>query len=105
MAYIFFFCYLFKDAVSQHRTTEVKVRHFSRNVKSWIIACVIETNLLKQQRQSMRLIYLIILNYYNFVGFEVSTAATMKNSGSWDIKTRSVPHRKHITSPLQSPAG
>jgi hypothetical protein len=29
----------------------------------------------------------------------------MKNSVFWDIKTKFVPHRRHITSPLQSPAG
>jgi hypothetical protein len=29
----------------------------------------------------------------------------MKNVVFWDIKTQFVPHRRHITSPLQSPAG
>jgi hypothetical protein len=38
------------------------------------------------------------------VRFEVFTAVTMKNALFWDIKTQFVPHRKHITSPLQSPA-
>jgi hypothetical protein len=38
------------------------------------------------------------------VGFEVFTAVTMKNAVFWDIKTQFVPHRKHIMSPLQSPA-
>jgi hypothetical protein len=28
----------------------------------------------------------------------------MKNVVFWDIKTQFVPHRRHITSPLQSPA-
>jgi hypothetical protein len=47
--------------------------------------------------------------------FEVFTAVTMKNVFEiftavktvvfCDIKTYFVPHRKHITSPLQSPAG
>jgi hypothetical protein len=37
--------------------------------------------------------------------YEVSTAGTMKNVDFWDIKTKSVLHRRHITSPLQSPAG
>jgi hypothetical protein len=36
---------------------------------------------------------------------EVFTAVTMKNVVFWDIKTRFVPHRRHITSPLQIPAG
>jgi hypothetical protein len=31
-------------------------------------------------------------------------AVTMKNVVFWDIKTQFVPHRRHITSPLQSPA-
>jgi hypothetical protein len=29
----------------------------------------------------------------------------MRNAVFWDIKTHFVPHRRHITSPLQSPAG
>jgi hypothetical protein len=37
--------------------------------------------------------------------FEVFTAVTMKNAVFWDIKTQIVPHRRHITSPLQSTAG
>jgi hypothetical protein len=36
--------------------------------------------------------------------FEVFTAVTMKNVVFWDIKTQFVLHRRHITSPLQSPA-
>jgi hypothetical protein len=35
---------------------------------------------------------------------EVLTAVTMKNVVIWDIKTQFVLHRRHITSPLQSPA-
>jgi hypothetical protein len=37
--------------------------------------------------------------------FEVFTAVTMKNVVFRDIKPQFVPHRRHITSPLQSPAG
>jgi hypothetical protein len=29
----------------------------------------------------------------------------MKNAVFWDIRTQFIPHRKHITSPLQSLAG
>jgi hypothetical protein len=29
----------------------------------------------------------------------------MKNAVLWDIKRKFVPHRRHITSPLQSPFG
>jgi hypothetical protein len=29
----------------------------------------------------------------------------MKNTVFWDRKTQFVPHRKHVTSPLQSPTG
>jgi hypothetical protein len=36
--------------------------------------------------------------------FEVSTPVTMKNVVFLDIKTQFVPYRRHITSPLQSPA-
>jgi hypothetical protein len=41
----------------------------------------------------------------NSVGLEVFTAVTMKNVVLWDVKTEFAPHRRHITSPLQSPAG
>jgi hypothetical protein len=41
----------------------------------------------------------------SYVRLEVFTAVTMKNAVSWDIKTRFLPHRRHITSPLPSPAG
>jgi hypothetical protein len=44
------------------------------------------------------------LHHVWFVGSEVFTAVTMKNVVFWDIKTQFVPHRRHITSPLQSPA-
>jgi hypothetical protein len=40
-----------------------------------------------------------------FVGFEVFTAVTMRNVVFWDIRIQFVPHRRHIMSPLQSPAG
>jgi hypothetical protein len=39
------------------------------------------------------------------VRFEVFTAVTMKNVVFWDIKTQFLPNRRHITFPLQSPAG
>jgi hypothetical protein len=39
------------------------------------------------------------------VRFEVLMAVTMKNVVFWDIKTQFVLHRRHITSPLQSPGG
>jgi hypothetical protein len=35
---------------------------------------------------------------------EIFTAVTKKNAIFWDIKKQFVPHRRHITSPLQSPA-
>jgi hypothetical protein len=40
----------------------------------------------------------------NHVRFEVSTSVTMKNVVFLDIKAQFVLHRRHITSPLQSPA-
>jgi hypothetical protein len=43
------------------------------------------------------------INMKSYVGFEVSKTVTMKNAVFWDIKTQFVPHRRHITSPLQSP--
>jgi hypothetical protein len=42
---------------------------------------------------------------FSYVRFEDFTALTMKNVVFWDIKTHFVPHRRHITSSLQSPAG
>jgi hypothetical protein len=33
------------------------------------------------------------------------TTVTMKSTVFWDIKTQFVPHRRDVTSPLQSPAG
>jgi hypothetical protein len=39
------------------------------------------------------------------IRFDVLTAVAMKNVVFWDIRTQYVPHRKHITSPLQSPGG
>jgi hypothetical protein len=38
------------------------------------------------------------------VRFEASTMVTRKNAIFWDIKPQFVPHRKHITFLLQSPA-
>jgi hypothetical protein len=32
----------------------------------------------------------------------VFTTVTMKNAVFWDIKTQFLPHRRHITSPLQA---
>jgi hypothetical protein len=45
-----------------------------------------------------------LLTQVALVRFEVYTAVTMKNVVFWDIKPHFVLHRKHITSPLQSPA-
>jgi hypothetical protein len=39
------------------------------------------------------------------VRLAVFTAVTMKNVVLWNIRAQFVPHRRHITSPLQSPAG
>jgi hypothetical protein len=36
---------------------------------------------------------------------QVFSVVTMKRAIFWDIKTQFIPHREHITSPLQSPAG
>jgi hypothetical protein len=41
---------------------------------------------------------------HNNVRFEIFTAMTMKNVVFWDIIVQFVLHRRHITSPLQSPA-
>jgi hypothetical protein len=44
------------------------------------------------------------LTEYSLVRFGVFAAVTMKNAVFWDIKNQFVLHRRHITSPLQSPA-
>jgi hypothetical protein len=46
----------------------------------------------------------LLVTTYHFMISEVFTAVTMKNVVFWDIKTQFVLHRRHITSPLQSPA-
>jgi hypothetical protein len=46
-----------------------------------------------------------LLKYERYYGrFEVFTAVNMKNVVFWDIKPQFVLHRRHIKSPLQSPA-
>jgi hypothetical protein len=50
---------------------------------------------LRYKAQSVNAIY----------SYEVFTTVTMKNAVFWNIKPDFEPHRKHITSPLQSPAG
>jgi hypothetical protein len=40
-----------------------------------------------------------------YVRFEAFTAVIMKTALFVDINTQLIPHRRHITSPLQSPAG
>jgi hypothetical protein len=42
---------------------------------------------------------------HNYIGFEVFTAETMKNTFFWDVKLQFIPHRKYMMSPLHSPAG
>jgi hypothetical protein len=44
------------------------------------------------------------VNREPYVRFEVFTAVTMKNAVFWDIETQFIPHRRHITSPLQRSA-
>jgi hypothetical protein len=36
---------------------------------------------------------------------EIFTSVTMKTALFWDIKPQFVPHRRHIISPLETPAG
>jgi hypothetical protein len=36
------------------------------------------------------------------VTFEVFPSVIMKSAAFWDIKTQSIPHRRHITSQAQS---
>jgi hypothetical protein len=43
--------------------------------------------------------------YHIVVRLEVFAAVNMKNTVFRDMKTHFIPHRKHIMSPLKSPAG
>jgi hypothetical protein len=68
-------------------------------------------NLVRKKRMSyvefrLKLILNIILVKYvtEYVRFAVFMAVAMKNGVFWDIKNEFVPHRRHITFPLQSPA-
>jgi hypothetical protein len=45
-----------------------------------------------------------LVNTFRDVRFEVFTAVIMKNVVCWDIEAHFVLHRRHITSPLLSPA-
>jgi hypothetical protein len=45
------------------------------------------------------------MNTTFYVRFEVLTAVNMKNVVFCEIRTQFVLHRRHITSPMQSPAG
>jgi hypothetical protein len=49
-------------------------------------------------------LYRVPEKHGNFIRFEVFTVVTMKNVVFWDIKPQFVLHRRHIISPLQSPA-
>jgi hypothetical protein len=53
---------------------------------------------------SVFFLQVLTLNTFPSVRFELFTAAAMKNVVFWDIKTQFVLQRRHITSPLQSPA-
>jgi hypothetical protein len=44
----------------------------------------------------------ILKSYIAITGW---VAVSMKNAVFWDIKSQFLPHRRHITSSLQSPAG
>jgi hypothetical protein len=60
-----------------------------------------------KQESSLKLVARTVLHDYiilQHVRFEVFTAVTMKNVIFCYIKTQFVLHRRHITSPLQSPA-
>jgi hypothetical protein len=53
---------------------------------------------------SMKEVIFLAFQNTHCVRFQVLTAVTTKNAVFWDIKTQFVPHSRHITSPLQSPA-
>jgi hypothetical protein len=46
-----------------------------------------------------------ITEHRNTLGRKSNFITYEKNADFWDIKTEFVPHRRHITSPLQSEAG
>jgi hypothetical protein len=70
--------------------------------RSFSFCIQILSGTLAQHRASSRLVSLI-RTFWCYVRFEVFTAVTTKNVFC-DVKPQFVPHMRHITSPLQSPA-
>jgi hypothetical protein len=68
--------------------------HRRENLKSYIVTEIV--------KKIPHILFNLKVSYH--VRFQVFTAVTMKDAAFWDIKTRFVPHRRHIMSPLQSPA-
>jgi hypothetical protein len=58
---------------------------------------------ISELRKSIK-VNVVVLIHEKHVRCEVFTAVTMKTVVFWNIKTHFVLHRRHITSPLQSPA-
>jgi hypothetical protein len=98
-------CYMLQASFHPHRSTIPSglMADVTNNINCSCFRAVLcegatlRTNMLKQAKHARITV--------KHVRFEVSTAVTMKNAIFWDIKTQFIPHRRHITSPLQSPAG
>jgi hypothetical protein len=71
-------------------------RRRSCRQRQWMNHASVHT---EQTRKSILLVH-VHLNMYQ--QYEVFTAVTMKNVVFWDIKTKFVPHRRHITFLLQA---
>jgi hypothetical protein len=50
-------------------------------------------------------IFIYFCEHIEIARVDVSTELTMKNVVFWDMEAQFTPHRKHITSLIQSPAG
>jgi hypothetical protein len=55
--------------------------------------------------EALAMVVMYLRNLILVVRFDVFMVVTMKNAVFWNMETQFVPHRKHITPPLQSPAG
>jgi hypothetical protein len=82
--------------ISSYQANKLKQRKTKFNVKDIAVSML---DFLEASR-----CYLNVNAEIAFVRFEVFTAVTMKNVVFWDIKPQFVLHRRHITSPLHSPA-
>jgi hypothetical protein len=75
-----------------------------RTIKEWLLNVTVYSRASGSHQRPHNGITSPVQNMFPFVRVKVYTAVSMKNVVFWDIKTLFVLQRRHITSPLQSPA-